>query len=194
MAAYFFNYLDELHSLLRNAHGLHSGKEIPMTNLMDLWTAETRKIAEDKKKIFLIGNGASATMAEHFGFDAMQNGKLNTVNFSETSYLTAISNDISFERLFLLKLERLAHPGDMLISISSSGNSPNIVKALEYAREYCMFTVTLSAMQSDNKSRQLGDLSIYVPAPTYGIAESAHSAIMHCWLDMYLERYIGGRH
>jgi D-sedoheptulose 7-phosphate isomerase len=161
---------------------------------MDLWVSETYKAAEAGRQFFFIGNGASATMAEHFGFDAMQNGRMKTVCFAETAYLTAISNDLSFTDVFLLKLKRLAEPGDVLISISSSGNSPNIIRSLEYAKECKMLRVTLSAMKTDNKSRILGDLSIWVPALTYGLAESAHSAILHCWLDMYLERYLGGRH
>lgn len=187
-------YTDELQTLLHTTEGLWQGKKLPISDTMDLWVTKTRKAAEAERRFFFIGNGASATMAEHFGFDAMQNGRLKTVCFAETAYLTARSNDSSFTDVFLLKLERLAEPGDMLISISSSGNSPNIVRSLGYAKERKMLCVTLSAMKSDNKSRMSGDLSIWVPALTYGLAESAHSAILHCWLDMYLERYLGGRH
>ena len=81
----------------------------------------------------------------------------------------------------------------MLITISSSGNSPNVVKALQYAQAHGIVSVTLSAMKPDNKSRQLGSINFYVPAPTYGLAESIHSSIMHCWLDCYLDTHRGGR-
>jgi D-sedoheptulose 7-phosphate isomerase len=194
MQTNLFSYIDNLQTLIHSSEGLWHGERLPIADTMDRWVTETRKAAEADRHFFFIGNGASATMAEHFGFDAMKNGKLKTVCFAETAYLTAISNDLSFTDVFLLKLEHLAEPGDILISISSSGNSSNIVRSLEYAKECKILCVTLSAMKNDNKSRMLGDLSIWVPAQTYGLAESAHSAIMHCWLDMYLERYLGGRH
>lgn len=190
----YYSYADELNELFKNTKGLSSGSELSMDETMEKWIDQTDIIAKEGKKIFFIGNGASATMAEHLGFDAMQNGLLKTINFAETSYITAVSNDLSYDEVFLLKLERMAEPGDMLISISSSGNSPNVVRALEYAKENGMYTVTLSAMSSENKSRAMGDLSIYVPANTYGLAESVHSGIMHGWLDMYMEKYLGGRH
>ncbi len=190
----FSEYAKEIGELLQATQGQVNTKDLPIDDVMNAWIEKTRELAVSGKKIFFIGNGASATMAEHLGFDAMQNGKLKTINFAETSYITAVSNDLSYEEVFLLKLESLAEPGDMLVSISSSGNSPNVVAALGYARQNGMFTATLSAMKPNNKSRQLGDISIYVPADTYGVAESVHSAIMHSWLDLYMEKYLGGRH
>ena len=82
----------------------------------------------------------------------------------------------------------------MLITISSSGNSPNIIKAINTARELGVFIVTLSGKKEDNQSRRLGDLNFYVPLDTYGLVESAHAVLLHCWLDMYLDKYKGGRH
>jgi D-sedoheptulose 7-phosphate isomerase len=194
MTSGFISYVDELRALLAGAKGTWRGEEMPVAAAMDVWVTETHRAAETDRRFFFIGNGASATMAEHFGFDAMQNGGLKTVNFAESAYLTALSNDLSFADVFSLKLERLAEPGDVLVSISSSGNSPNVVRALEQAGTLGLRRVTLSAMKADNKSRALGDLSIWVPAKTYGMAESAHSAILHCWLDLYLEKYKGRRH
>ena len=83
---------------------------------------------------------------------------------------------------------------DMLITISSSGNSPNIIKAIHTARELGVFIVTLSGKKEDNQSRRLGDVNFYVPLDTYGLVESAHAVLLHCWLDMYLDKYKGGRH
>ena len=190
----YYSYADELYELFKKTIGTFRGREMTMDETMEKWIDETARVSKEGKKVFFIGNGASATMAEHLGFDAMQNGLLKTINFAETSYLTAVSNDFSYEEVFLLKLERMAEPGDMLVSISSSGNSPNIVRALEYAKERGMYTVALSGMSADNKSRELSDLSIYVPAETYGLTESVHSGIMHGWLDMYMGKYLGGRH
>jgi D-sedoheptulose 7-phosphate isomerase len=84
-----------------------------------------------------------------------------------------------------LPLERLGRTGDLLIAISSSGNSPNIVRALEAARRLDVGTVTLSGMAADNRARALGDLNFYVPVRRYGWAESAHQVILHYWFDQF---------
>ena len=82
----------------------------------------------------------------------------------------------------------------MLITVSSSGNSPNIVKAIDTAREKGSFVVTVSGKKLDNKSRQKGDLNFYIPLETYGMVESAHAVLLHIALDNYLDKYMGGRH
>ncbi len=76
--------------------------------------------------------------------------------------------------MFALPLARLARAGDLLIAISSSGNSPNIVRALERRARLGVAAVTLTAKQPDNRARALGDLNFYVPLDRYGWVESAH--------------------
>jgi len=128
-------------------------------------------------------------MASHMAADACKNGGLRAMAFNDPALLTAIGNDVTFDELFALPLRRLAHQGDLLISISSSGSSPNIIRALEAARDIGMHCVTLSGKQPDNRSRALGDLNFYVPLPRYGWVESAHQLIIHYWFDQYLNRY-----
>ena len=155
-------------------------------------------ICEEKRKqrgvFFFCGNGASATMAEHMSHDCFQNADFLTQTCSETSHLTAISNDISYEDVFSYRISKMLNESDMLVTISSSGNSPNVIKAIKTAKELGAFVVTVSGKKADNKSRQLGDLNFYVPLETYGMVESAHAVLLHCWLDMYLDKYKGGRH
>ena len=189
----YFDYVEELRQTLTECSVEHGAQALPMPEALEFWIEKTHRISLNGKQIFLLGNGASATMAEHLAFDVMKNGKIKTVGFSEAAYLTAMGNDLCFEDVFSLKLERLAAPEDMLVTISSSGNSPNVIRALECAQKLGLFTVTLSAMKPDNKSRRIGDLNFYVPAPTYGLAESAHSALLHIWLDAYLDKYRDGR-
>ena len=117
--------------------------------------------------------------------DAAKNGRLRALAFNDPSLLTATANDIAYDQVFSLPLERFGRAGDLLIAISSSGNSPNIVRALEVARGLGVGTVTLSAMQANNRARALGDLNFYVPVPRYGWAESAHQVILHYWFDQF---------
>ena len=126
--------------------------------------------------------------------DCFQNADFLTETCSETSHITAISNDVSYEDVFSYRISKMLGEKDMLITISSSGNSPNVVKAIKTARELGVFIVTVSGKKEDNQSRQMGDLNFYVPLETYGMVESAHAVLLHCWLDMYLDKYMGGRH
>src|SRR5229473_3137086 len=78
------------------------------------------------------------------------------------------------------------------IAITSSGNSPNIVRALDTARSIPMQIVTVSGKGADNRARALGDLNFYVPSQRYGWVECAHQLILHYWLDQYLNLHVGG--
>ena len=143
----------------------------------------TDTIREYHQTIFLIGNGASASMASHIAADLCKNAGLSTEVFTDLSLITAVANDQGSEFLYSTPLERRARPGDMLVAISSSGRSPNILKAVEATSRLNMSVVTFSAMAADNPLRKAGDLNFYVPAPTYGQAESAHAALLHFWVD-----------
>jgi D-sedoheptulose 7-phosphate isomerase len=150
------------------------------------WVAATHATHERGGQLYIIGNGGSAAMASHMAADACKNGHLRAMAFNDAALLTATSNDVAFEQVFSLPLERLARPGDLVIAISSSGNSPNIVRALESSRTLGLEAVTLTGMRADNRARTVGDLNFYVPLPRYGWIESAHQVILHYWFDQYL--------
>lgn len=140
------------------------------------------------QKVFLIGNGASSSMASHIAADLCKNGKVATRCFTDASLLTALANDIGVEEMFAEPLRRQASKGDILVCISSSGESPNILKAVEVAKEKELFVVTLSSMSPENPLRKSGNLNAYIPADTYGFAETAHAAILHYWVDCVIDR------
>jgi D-sedoheptulose 7-phosphate isomerase len=150
------------------------------------WVELTRDGHARGQHIYLIGNGASAMLASHFAADACKNGRLRAIAFNDASLLTAVANDVAFADIFALPLSRLARAGDLVIAISSSGNSPNIVRALESARSLDMQIVTLSGKGADNRARTFGVLNFYVPSARYGWVECAHQLILHYWLDQYI--------
>jgi D-sedoheptulose 7-phosphate isomerase len=135
---------------------------------------------------FLCGNGASAAFANHMALDWTKNGQVRTVAFSDSALLTALGNDFGGEEVFAAALSLYAQHNDLLMTISSSGNSPNILKAITTARELGMHVVTMSGLRPDNRSRSLGDLNFYIPAKTYGVVECAHQALLHVWLDRFM--------
>ncbi|WP_320172147.1 SIS domain-containing protein [Maridesulfovibrio sp.] len=148
-----------------------------------LWKERTVKLREEGRVIYLIGNGASASMASHFSADLAKNAHVHTQVFTDLALITALANDISYDQVFVEPLRRRMTPNDMLVGISSSGNSPNVVNACRFAAEIGASVVTVTAMKPDNKMRQIGDLNFWIPAYTYGMAETGHACILHYWMD-----------
>ena len=195
MKDYSLNYFNDVNEALKKAIATDgSGNVIDMDEALEKWIDVCEEKRKERGMFFFCGNGASATMAEHMSHDCFQNADFLTQTCSETSHITAISNDVSYEDVFAYRISKMLKETDMLITISSSGNSPNVVKAIKTAKELGAFVVTVSGKKEDNQSRKLGDLNFYVPLETYGMVESAHAVLLHCWLDMYLDKYKGGRH
>ena len=142
----------------------------------------SNEIKTNKGTLYFIGNGASASISSHCALDFFKTGKVKTRTFNDLSYLTAISNDISFNEVFSFPLDELGTSEDILFAISSSGNSQNIVNGVDIAIKKGMFVVTFSGMSEDNKIRSMGDINIYFPGQDYGPIECAHSIIIHCIL------------
>ena len=151
------------------------------------WVQRTLELAGRGGCAFFAGNGASASMASHFSTDIAKNAGVRSMVFTDPSLMTCVGNDFSYEDIFAEPLSWHMRPGDMAVLVSSSGNSPNVVKAARRARELGGTVVTLSAMRPDNALRALGDLNIYVPAQSYSHAETSHAAILHHWVDCVMQ-------
>ena len=141
-------------------------------------------IKQNHKRIFFFGNGASAAFANHMALDFSKNGKILSRSLSDSAMLTALANDYSYEHAMLefLKMERV-NKEDLVITISSSGNSPNIVSVLNYCKQNNIISLSLSGLKNDNKSISLAEYSIYVPMKTYGMVECIHQIFLHLILD-----------
>lgn len=177
--------VDKLSSILHRLtiHG-YDGVEYGVDEGFRVWQELTIDVREKKQSIYLIGNGASASMSSHFAADLAKNAHLHTEVFTDISLITAISNDMGYEWVFAEPLRCRAKKGDMLVAISSSGNSKNILCATEVAQKIGLKIITLSAMSPQNPLRSKGLLNAYVRAEIYGHAETCHAAILHHWMDM----------
>ena len=195
LSAYTTTYFNDVFDGLNKTRFIDiTGEEKLLETGIYNWIDETQKRKKQRGVFFFCGNGASATMAEHLSHDAFQNGDMLTETVSETSHLTAIANDLSYEEVFAYRISKMMVEKDMLVTISSSGNSPNVIRAIEEARKKGAFIVTLSGKNEGNRSRKLGDLNFWVPLSTYGMVESAHAVLLHCWWDMFMDKYMDGRH
>lgn len=140
-----------------------------------------------EKKLMVVGNGGSAGIAMHTLADYANAGWFRTVDFYNPALLTCMSNDYGYENVFVRPIEICAQPGDILFAISSSGKSPNIVKAAEKATSLGCKVVTFSGFGADNPLRQIGNLNFYSPSQHYGFVELAHQTLIHCILDLFVK-------
>lgn len=150
--------------------------------------------ARKNQKIFVAGNGGSAAIAQHYSCDFSKGANKDWLNNDERykticlssniGYMTAISNDLSYDEIFRQQLINLASPNDILILISSSGNSPNIIKAAEYAKELGMTVIGITGLNG-GRLRDMADYSVNVSYPSYEICEDLHAIFGH-FLALYL--------
>lgn len=151
------------------------------------WVRRSARATHDAgNKIMFVGNGGSAGIASHLAIDFSKNGGLRALAFNDPSALTCLGNDLGYENVFAKQLDFHACAGDMLVAISSSGRSRNILEAVKVARERDCKVVTYSGFTEDNDLRQTGDMNFFVRANKneYGFVEVAHLALCHAVLDL----------
>lgn len=179
-----FDYFDEFGRLMRRAVATDaSGAMIATPAAIDWAIRAVNDATAAGNKIMLIGNGGSAAVASHMANDFSKNGGLRALALNDASVLTCLSNDYGYEHVFAKQIEWHARAGDVLIAISSSGKSPNILKGVEAARERGCRVLGLSGFGADNPLRGMADMNIHVPSDFYGFVEITHLAICHCILD-----------
>ena len=131
------------------------------------------------RKVVFVGNGGSGAIASHMAIDYTKNGGIRAVALNDHPTLTCIANDFGYEQVFAKQIEFYGHNQDVVVIISSSGKSGNILEAAKAARMKACGVVTLSGMRPQNKLRRMGDLNFYVPSEDYGIVEISHLSLLH---------------
>jgi len=144
------------------------------------------KAARQKgKRVYAIGNGGSASISEHLCCDWTKGTWKKNLSpmrvhslASNVAVITAVSNDLEYNAAFTAQVELYGESGDILVAISSSGNSPNIISAVKQAKIMGLKVIGLSGFEGGELSR-LSDISLYTPINHYGVAEDSHQALMH---------------
>jgi phosphoheptose isomerase len=136
-------------------------------------------------RMFSCGNGGSASIANHMQCDHVKGIRTATslspqvMSLStNVELLTAIANDTGYENVFVYQLQSQSAPGDVLVAVSSSGGSPNIIRALTWAREAGLRTIAITGF-SGGAARTAAEVSVHVDCTNYGVVEDLHQAIMH---------------
>lgn len=155
---------------------------------VDWMITRSRAAHSSGHKLIFIGNGGSASISSHMAQDFSKSAGIRALALNDASFLTSVGNDLGYDQVFAKQIEVHASVGDLLVAISSSGRSPNILNAIEVAQDRGCRIVTLSGFCSDNPLRRLGNYNLYTPSNSYGFVEISHLAILHCVLDVAVER------
>ncbi len=175
-------YLNDFSALIRPDDQTIK-KIIEVKNLL----AQTKK---NGTKIMIFGNGGSAAIASHFSVDLTKNGNIRCVNFNESDLITCFSNDYGFEKWIEKAIDFYADKGDVLILISSSGKSPNIINACKAARGKKISTIiTFTGHEKNNPVSELGDINFWINSKAYNFIENIHQV----WLLSIVDLIIGKR-
>lgn len=146
------------------------------------------KIQRCNPNLIFIGNGGSAAIATHMTADFMKNGGIKTISMYDVPTITCLANDFGYEYVFSKQIEKINEEKNLLVAISSSGKSQNIINAIKAAREKKADVYTFTGFDEDNPIRKLGDINVYVPCHKYGIVESIHNLILQEIVDIIMER------
>jgi len=136
-------------------------------------------------RFFIVGNGGSAATASHMAIDLMKctDKRIRMVSLTDPAATTAIANDFSFSEIFSYQLEIQAEAGDVLIVLSVSGNSPNIVEAMREATNKNMTVVGFFGKNVSYANRTYCDYAVVVPSSEYGIVEDCHAIMLHSLVE-----------
>jgi D-sedoheptulose 7-phosphate isomerase len=176
----YLQHLEEFNKVLSRTKISLKKKEVHSFELgLDLVVEKLLQIGDEKRNLYVIGNGGSAGIAAHAVTDFANVCKLKASTLHESSLLTCMANDYGYENALARMLDLVLNPGDVLIAISSSGRSANIVNATATAKKKGAYSITFTGFASSNPVREDGDLSIWVDSIDYGLVEVGHQFILH---------------
>ena len=178
-------YISVLADLLREAAvSDQHGAALSLDEGFSRVASAAREAHARGNKIMFIGNGGSAAISSHMALDYLKNGGMRAMALNDLAALTALGNDFGYDQVFAKQLDLHARPGDLLVAISSSGRSANILNAVDLARTRECGVVTFSGFSEDNPLRRCGDVNFYIRSGQYGFVEIGHLALCHASFDI----------
>ncbi len=183
----FSNYSQKIAHLVGTAQMCFGEVSLPESEWLMHFKSVLESIQQQKGTIWVVGNGGSASIASHLVVDLVNMHQINAHTLHECALLTCFSNDYGYDQAFAKMLETMAKPTDMLIAISSSGNSANIVGAVKAMQSKRGSVLSLTGFSKTNQVKQLSqaaqNFSIWVNSEQYGEVETAHQLILHALVD-----------
>lgn len=173
----FYKIINKFYITDRYNHELDFMSTLPLIMEKILIVKNTKGI------IYLIGNGGSSGIISHVSVDLLNTCHIRAVPLTDNSQITCFANDFGYENVYSKPLEVFLTNNDLLISVSSSGNSMNIINATTVASNKGCFVLTFTGFNPENSLRKLGDFNIWLESSNYGLVETGHALILHFLTD-----------
>lgn len=180
----FASCLNEFSKLLNNSIVTDiSGQKLPLDLGLNEIVLTLKKCRENKGAVYIVGNGGSAAIASHVVIDLLNRASMKAMAMLDSATVTCISNDYGYEQVYAKQISQFAVEKDTLIAISSSGNSKNILNAVNAARSCHAQVITFSGFSEHNALRGVGDFNLWLNAKDYGQVEIGHAFVLHHLTD-----------
>ncbi|MGD2169791.1 MAG: SIS domain-containing protein [Chlamydiota bacterium] len=176
---------DQLSEVIKGCSYSQHLEEIGADQALQVFHSYLLETRNNKGIVYLIGNGGSAGIASHFCVDFINACKIPASTLYDSNVLTCVGNDYGYEYIFSKPLETLIKPNDLLVAISSSGMSQNIINAVDVALANKTPVVTFSGFNKENALRDRGDLNFWLNIKDYGLVETGHFFLLHTIVDSW---------
>ena len=178
--SFYNNYTNSLHALLLNV-------DIKLIN-------QSVKIIKKKikldKTIYLLGNGGSSSIATHVSVDFVRSARIKSLTFNNSNIITCFANDYGHENWMKEAVKAYCSKKDLIILISSSGNSKNIINAAKFCKQKDIDLITFSGFNKNNKLRKMGKINFYINSKNYNFVEMAHHVILVSIVDIFAQKIL----
>jgi len=172
---YYFNYIDSISFLLKEINPELISKSVDLI----------KKKIKNNNKIYIVGNGGSASIASHISVDFTKVAKIKSLTFNNSNFITCFANDYGYENWVKEAIKVHCMNDDLLILISSSGKSLNIINAAKYCKNNNIDLITLSGFANNNELSKLGKVNFYINSNDYNYVEMAHHIILVSLVDIF---------
>tara|TARA_B100001250_G_C19636790_1_gene716366 strand:+ start:433 stop:981 length:549 start_codon:yes stop_codon:yes gene_type:complete len=175
----FFNdYSKSIFNLLNNFDSSLIDKSVTLIN----------KCNQSNGRVYIVGNGGSSSIASHVSVDFVKAGKINSNTFNNSNLITCFANDYGHDMWITEAIRSYTQKNDMLILISSSGTSKNIINAAKYCNENNISLITLSGFSDQNTLSKLGNVNIHIKSDNYNFIEMSHHIILLSIVDIFANK------
>lgn len=145
-----------------------------------------KKVKKNNKKVIIVGNGGSSSIASHVSVDLIKVVGIKSVNFNEHNLITCLTNDYGQERWVQKALEMYLEKKDLVILISSSGKSPNMINAAKFVKKHKNYLITCTGFSNNNPLSKYGDVSMWINSKSYNVVENMHQVLLLMAADLAL--------
>jgi len=173
-------FLDYYKTLFLSLGSIETAHLIKIAKLI----VSTRK---KNNKIILIGNGASAAIASHVSVDLTKTANIRSINFNEADLITCLSNDFGYQNWMSKAIEYYGDSGDIIILVSSSGKSKNVVNAAKLAKIKKLKIITLTGFSKNNPLKKLGNINLWLDCKSYNLVETTHQTWLLSIIDYIIK-------